>query len=176
MKTGDIVYVMHHDNRLSRLIAWFMKSKWSHSAIVIGSDRKRHYLCETSDFEVTLGSLERYMDDPRCSVEIWTPKALSNGARKEVSDRAVTHVGRMYPYLQLLTFALRNGLRRFGIKIPNLFTRGYTCNQNWLEGYTQTHGSPFVGMDCKQLDTQETYDIMKNSGHFELVLSKDANG
>lgn len=169
---GDVVFVMHHDNKLSRLIGWFMKSQWSHSALVIGSDRNRTYLCETSDFEVTLGQLDTYLLDPNCSVEVWSPVDLDSKTKLRICRRTIQNIGSIYPWFQLLSFALRNSLRRVGIKIKNLITYNYTCNQNWVSAYVLESSTPFYGLDPKQQDTEESYEIVVSSGRFQKIYER----
>ena len=72
LKPGDVCFVMHNDSWLSRAIAWFMGSQWSHSFIVLEVAADRTYIMETSDYTVTFGHLERYLQDPNVTLEAYT--------------------------------------------------------------------------------------------------------
>ena len=128
LEPGDIGFLMHHDNWISKAIAWFMGSKWSHTFIVLESAPDRVYTVETSDFEVVVHTLEEYINDPNVSFEIYRAKSLEKVQRNMISRESLKTLGETYGYLQLISLGVRCLLRRyFGIKINNFFRQGIVC-------------------------------------------------
>jgi hypothetical protein len=82
LKTGDVGFVIDRNSKLSKTIAWFMKSRWSHSFIVLGEFKGETLIAETSNFEVMISTLSRYESDPMCSMEIYSQSSLSDEDRE----------------------------------------------------------------------------------------------
>src|SRR5574339_318080 len=102
LKPGDIGFVIHKDNWISKTIAWFMGSKWSHTAIILHPTDKRTYTIETSDFQVSIQIFEDYLKDTNIKMEIWSP-SLTDEERKIITNKALSHLGEIYGYLQLIS-------------------------------------------------------------------------
>lgn len=170
---GDLVFVMHTDNVISKIIAWFMKSRWSHSAVVVAPTLLKTYLCETSDFNVCIGTLERYLTDEKTTREVWRPVDRIDWQTMDVMVlNAIEAEGTIYGYLQLFSFGLRRMLMRIGIKIPNFIRQGMVCCAVPMRAYTKSKIPGLEGIDPESIDTEEFYTMIKTSGHFVLIDSK----
>jgi hypothetical protein len=173
IKKGDIGFLMHHDNIISKTIAWFMQSKWSHSFIIADVIDDRIYILETSDFEVTFGYLERYLNDPHCSMEIYSFDSLTEAKRTDMVQHAINlYFGSVYGYLQLISLGIRRLLGRIGIKIKNFFRQGVVCCGVPMSALSITTILPFTNMDPESKDTQEFYEMIKTSSA-KLVYSQE---
>jgi len=170
---GDIVFVMHKKNPISRDIAWFMGSRWSHSALVIDSSDLRTYLCETSDFQVTIATLDRYLIDPDTSLEVWRLIApIDPRTMERMLTRAISYEGQLFGYLQLLSLGLRRMLKRIGIQIPNFIRQGMVCTAIPLHAYSISRVPGLDGIDPESIDTEDLYVMLKQYGYFSMVYSK----
>lgn len=172
-KRGDVAFVMHHNSRMSRVIAWFMGSRWSHSLGILGEGApgKKTYVCETSDFEVVISDLEKYLNDPTVSIEIWSPQ-VDDEYREKAAEKWVEFLGEIYGYPQLLSLGLRRMLMRVHVNVRNLIRTNHVCDQLVLEGI---RCYPIPGIhwcDPKAFDTQDLYEMIVKSGKFDLVFSK----
>jgi hypothetical protein len=167
-KTGDVAFVIHHENIISKIIAWFMKSKWSHSAVVYGSMGDKTFVCETSDFEVVINNLDRYLNDPRCSVEVYRkPLTLDDAVLIQKNSDQICGV--IYGYLQLISLGIR---RIFKLKIKNFFKQGLVCCHVISYAYDGIRGTGFENLEPESFDTEELYQIIKSSG-WEMIHKKD---
>lgn len=154
-KAGDIVFVMHHGNIISKIIAKVMGSKWSHSAIVYGEAFGKTMLCETSDFQVNLDYLDRYIEDPNCSIEVYRKAGISASGPK-IRSNCDPMLGKMYGYLQLLSLGIRRLLR---LKIKNFIHQGVVCCH--VISYGLKDVDPyFTKIEKESFDTEELYSIM----------------
>lgn len=171
-RKADIGFVMHHDNWISKVIAWFMGSQWSHSFIVLEDSKERTYLLETSDFEVTIGLLETYLNDPNVSLELWTSDVVSDNERVNIVNGSMRVHGQIYGYLQLLSLGIRRLLMRIGVRVPNFIRQGVVCNQVVSYGYTESNLPVLDDIDPESIDTQELYEIVLNSKSFRMAYKK----
>jgi hypothetical protein len=169
---GDIGFSINKKNVISKVMAWFMGSKWSHSLLIFDQGKRQTYTLETSDFEVYNGDLERYLLNKDVAMEIWRPNSLDHNAINIVLNESHKSIGKTYGYLQLLSFAVRCLFKKIGIKIPHFIQTGIVCNQVVLLGYVKS-GLPELSIDPKSIDTEELYQIIKTSPHFTKVLVKD---
>lgn len=169
LKTGDIVFVMHHDNIISKTIAKAMGSKWSHSALVYGNMNGRALLCETSDFEVTLNWFDRYLKDKNVSLEVYRHKDhynVINGNEEVIQDMCDSILGKMYGYLQLISLGVR---RLFKLRIPNFISSGLVCCHVIGYGLNIIKDSGLDGIDPESFDTEELYQMLKGKGWVEIL-------
>lgn len=157
---ADICFSMCTKNWLSKAIAWFMGSKWSHSFIVIESSKLYTYVCETSDFEVTIGVLEDYLVDPTVNLVVYRINTLSLIDRDKIVKECLKNNREMYGYLQLISLGIRRLLKRIGIHIPNFIRQGIVCDQNVLYGYTKSRVPTLAGIDPESIDTEEFYQLI----------------
>lgn len=169
--TGDIVFVMHTGSRLSRVIAWFMKSKWSHSAIVAGKMGNTTMLCETSDLQSGYNILDRYIDDPKCSVRVYR-RPFTLDEKRIIFNNSKKQNGIPYGWFQLLSLALRRIVMRVtGKRIKNFIRQGQVCCAT--VGYCLAGSGEFdlAKRDPESYDTQELEDMMQANG-FKIVYEK----
>jgi hypothetical protein len=169
---GDIFFVMHHENKMSRLIAWFMNSMWSHSGIIAQQTETRSYTVETSDFNVTLSTLEQYTKDPRTSLEVWRHRGISDKTRAEIVENALMLDDKIFGYPQFISFAIRALLAKIGIKISHFITSGYVCCQVPLTGYATAGVPGFTKEEIKAIHTEELYQKVSQSPDFYRCLIK----
>lgn len=164
---GDIVFVMHHKNIISKIISKVMGSKWSHSAIVYGECFNKTMLCETSDFQVNLDYLDRYLDDPNCELEVYRKNGISEHGPK-IRSNCDPMLGKMYGYLQLLSLGLR---RLFRLKIPNFIHQGMVCCH--VVAYALNNvDREFTRLDKEYFDTEELYDML-GCFKFKMIFRKE---
>lgn len=173
-KPGDIFFINHHDNPLSKVIAWFMKSSFSHSGLILEQTSKRTYTLETSDYEVTQSLFEDYIDDPYVSIEVYRKEDLSDEEREDIMERALAVDNAGYGYLQLLSFAVKRLLKRVNISIPNIIRQGLVCCHVVLYGYQGSGIKELDKVDPENWDTQELYDFVKGA-NLTLVYKKDGD-
>jgi len=171
---GDVGFLMHHDNKLSKIIAWFMQSRWSHSFLVAEPTRQEIYLVETSDFQVGFGSLLDYLKDDSAEFVVYRPKNILDDERQEIVDRAKKQRNKIYGYLQLISLGIRRLLMRINIKINNFFHQGLVCTHVITYGYHGSNIPELSKLDPESIDTEELYQIVKNSVNFELIFEKKA--
>lgn len=183
VKRGSVVYVMHHDSKMSRLIAWFMKPRnapkdwkpWSHSAIVVDQGERDAWLCETTDTQIAYGSYRRYLEDPNCSIEVFEPIGVTEEVIKRGIEESENNVGSIYAYWQLLSWALACLLAKIGISFPNLLPYGWVCNSHVLDGIRHYPIEPFYGIRPQSIHTGQMYDMMKESKNWNSVFTKNAH-
>ena len=162
-QNGDIIFIMNHHMWISRTIAWFMGSKWSHCGIVIDRSVDRTYTTETTDYEVAIGILESYLYHPSVSIEVYRAKSLSEDEKKMIVSECLKNLWKTYGYLQLISLGIRRLLIRYlGIKIGNFFRQGIICCGHVLYGYSKTSLPVIGGIDPESIDTEELYVLVKS--------------
>jgi len=167
IKPADIVFVMHHDNKLSKAIAWFMNSRWSHSAIVADVTERDVYLHETSDTQTKVGMLSRYLNSPGTEVEIWSFNMLSKTEQSAAISESAKYHDKMYGYIRLLGAGLRRLLIKIGFKkAPMLLPiGGPLCMMIPHAGLKKIYPQmPTVGT----IDTEELYKWVKDRAILKL--------
>lgn len=169
---GDVGFIMHHNSKLSKVIAWFMGSKFSHTFMVLEQTENLIYILETSDFQVGISTLDRYIEDSNVSLEVYRGKDLQPEQAQVVTRSALATLGTVYGYLQLISLGLRRLMGRLGYIIPNFIRQGIVCDQVVLTGLVKSPYALFQGMDPKSKDTEDLYQLIKNSECFALVESK----
>jgi len=175
LMAGDIGFVFHTGNPISRLIAWFMKSRFSHSFLVYGTLRDQTLVVETSDFEVVISTFDRYLADPRCRIEVYRPTTPGKPQRDLAARHASELLGTTYGYLQLLSLGLRRILRRLGVRIPNFIRQGVVCTAVPLYGWHGL-GLPVLSqIDPESIDTEELHHILTQMpASYSLVYQREA--
>lgn len=176
-KQGDIVFVMHHGNKISRVIAWFMQSNFSHSAIVCSESFFGNILLtETSDFEVMNNTLDRYIKDENVSIEIYRDDSISDQERHFIALESFKQVGNLYGYLQLISFAIRNIIKRITKKTIRHFIRqGQVCCSVIGYSYQNALGNAhWLGrIDPESYETEELRQLcIKNN--LRKIYEKEA--
>jgi hypothetical protein len=159
--TGYIGFVKHHDSKLSKIIAWFMKSRWSHTFLVLGEMRGVRIASETSDFHVNYAPIDRYFKDPECEIAIYAID-LNEGEKDAIVECAGNHYGETYGYLQLLSFAIRAALAKIGIKIPNFFRQGLVCTAVPLYAFNDAGLPHFKDIAPESIHTEELFQLVSS--------------
>lgn len=171
LKPGDIGFLMHHDNVISKIFRWAMGSKWSHSFLIHEVTDRHIYTSETSDFEVQIHLLDVYLTKKQLSLEIWRMNGLTEAQRVAIAHNAVAkNLGETYGYLQLVSLGLRILLRKIGLRIKNFIKQGIVCCGHVASGYHLTQIPGFM-FDPEGIDTEELYRMMPKKG-FKLIYSK----
>lgn len=172
---GDVVFVMHHDNWISKVIAWFMRSKWSHSAIVIDVGHNYTFLLETTDLQVAMGTLDTYIEKDSTSVEVLR---MQNVDLYEIvnalSVSSKINYGTLYGFLQLFGFAIKTLGKRVGLNIPNFIRQGIVCSGVVSYTLKLLNLDIFKDSDPENIDTEELYQNLKKL-NFITVYSKEAS-
>lgn len=170
MNPGDIVFVMHRDSWVSRTIAWFMASRWSHTALIF--DSGRHVITtETNPYCVKHGTMTALDRDKASEYEVWSPIGMSDWQRREIVDRSIDWIDKPYGWLQLFSLGVRRLVMRIGLKIPNFIRQGLVCNHVVLYAYIGQ--IPQFPADPESIDTEELYQIVRGCGRFRLTRSKN---
>lgn len=160
VRPGDAVFVARRGDLLSDAIAGAMGTWAAHMALVVGVSNGVAFTCETNDFGVVCGTLNRYLDDPKYRCEVYSPD-LSEADGRRVAQAALGHWGELYPYPQLASLGLRDLLRRVGIQIRNLYRDGLVCDQLAVVAYQAAVDKPlFSGVDAKEMDTRDVYEAI----------------
>ena len=171
LKNGDIFFVIHRDNTISKLIAWFMNFKYSHTGLIFEVTDKTLYTLETSDYEVTHQEFSQYINDPNVSFEIWRPKDLNDSEIQKILDSANQVRGKTYGFLQLISLALKDLFKRIRINIPNFIKAGVICCDVVIYGYMNSSIKE-LQIDPQSIDTKDLYDLMIKSGRFEKIVER----
>ena len=167
IKEGDIGFV-HNGATISKIISWAMGSKWSHSFVVIGEVHGTMMVAETSDFEVTIGSLSRYMDGR--PIAIFRKEDLTPDQVAKICKKSLSILGVVYGYSQLISLGIRRLLKKFGIHIKNFFQTGVVCCYVPMFAYED-----ILGIPPKSIDTEDLYQIIKKSFSLVHTTIEDAN-
>ena len=174
LRTGDVFFTFNKRNIISRLMRWFMGSEWSHSGIVYAQTYSRNIVCETSDFHVKLDTFERYIADPNVSAIVYRHPEwfqVIHGNEEFIREECDKLNGKIYGYLQLISFAVRLLLRRIGIKIPHFIRLGTVCNQVCAIPLNKLRDSWLDKVNPKSFDTEEMETILQKS-RWVVVYSK----
>ena len=168
---GSIGFVMHHDNFISKIISKAMSSKWSHCFYVWGKCNETIVLAETTDYEVTKSTIEKY-NKKSCSLEIWEPIPKHDSLKMAKDGQYLE--GIVYGYLQLISLGVRRLLKKFSFKISNFFRQGAVCTAVPIaHSNKQPNISCLYNLDPESIDTEELHQLIKNSGEYRLVFKKE---
>lgn len=173
LQPGDVGFIMWHKNPLSRVIAWFMGSKWSHCFIVADEMFGEPMLLETSDFEVVASPLSKY-EVTGVSVVIY--RNVHGLSDYKAMEDALHLIKTHYGWLQLLSLGIRRIAMRFGIKLPNFIRQGMVCTAVPTSVWSkQPHCPELFGVDPESIDTQELLEKITR-GAWRIVMSKSETG
>ena len=167
IKSGDIGFAYHKTNLLSKLLKGAMGSQWSHNFIVFDEN----YVIETTSYKIQLWELKNYLESIEHDVMIFSTD-LTDQERYATQIEAIKHVNEVYGYLQLISFGIRRLLMKFGIKIPNFFRQGLVCSAVVLYSYNKTNNKLLSKIDPESIDTEEVYQLVKNSPDFKCVFKR----
>jgi hypothetical protein len=176
VKPGDVFLVRSRGYWYSDAIAWFMGpdrngDKWSHTGLVRDKAEDVGFITlETSDYEVTYGSLEKYANNPdKYHLKVMRPKVYTSDIDKALDEVDAQLNGNMYGYLQLLSFALKRLLKRIGVKIPNLIRQGQVCTAVALLFLKKCGPEYFHKLDVEEHDTTD-FANMAIDLEFEVIF------
>jgi len=174
---GDVFFLIHSKNDISKAIAAFTGSKWSHTGMIMEAGGYATYTIETCDFLVWTNHFEKYLNDPHCLMEVYRPKINPDKLHIVIKAAQKTH-GQMYGYFQFISLGIRGLLRVAGFLklakwLPNFIRQGIVCNQVVLTGYTHSDIPGLQGIDPESIDHEETYQIISKSDRFELLYKKE---
>jgi hypothetical protein len=172
LETSDVGFLMQKNWLVARIIAWLMGSKWSHSFIIIESGVLATYICETTEYEVVISPLKKYIDDENVNLEVFRPKKGRHEQKIKSAMECMNQIGTSYGWFQLVSLGLRRILMRLGIRIPNFIRQGVVCNGVVLYGLRNIPIRGVEGIDPESIDTEELYQIVSNSPDFERVFVK----
>lgn len=179
LQPADIGFLMHHDAPVSKIIAKFMGSKWSHTFLIAEQTTARTYTVETSDYHVETGWFDRHLADPNVSMVIFRPTKLGLADKQRVVSVAIgTCYHTRYGYLQLLSLGIRRLLMRFGVVVKNFIRQGMVCDHVVLYGYRGTDIPGLMHIDPESIDTEEVYQLLLGlvaQGYFEIVYTQERN-
>lgn len=169
VKPGDVFLIRSRGFWYSDAIAWFMKSQWSHCGFVrYKAVTGENITLETSDYEMTYGSLEKYVAHPeKYHLKVFRVNGAFESEEKQQLAMSITdelYWGNLYGYLQLLSFAVVCLGRRVGIKIPNFIRQGQVCTAGPLHYLSQSTHPLFAGVDPESLQTQDFADMLDKVG------------
>ena len=170
MKIGDIGFIIHKKSALSKTIAWFMKSQWSHCFIIIGELNGVPIICETTDFEIVYSPLTKYTNDPNVMMTIFSNDDLLFGDDVKIFNNTLDIHGKKYGYLQLLSHAVRLLLLRFNVKIESFYNRNWLCYQVVINCLKNTN-SDIQYLNKNAIDTQTLFGIVEKK--FKQLLWKE---
>ena len=173
IQPGDVVFIMHHDSKLSKLIAWFMRSKWSHSALVVDvSESGEIWLSETTDTQIAHGRFSSYLNDPACTLEVLSPIGVSRADLFAGIAEAENNTGRIYAYWQLLSLAVVCIGERLGLRLPNVLPFGFVCNSHVLDAVQAYPIAPLHGVKPQSIHTERMYSLMRGASSWRTVFEK----
>lgn len=164
-KPGDIVFIRHYDNPISKIMAWFMGDWPSHSAIVYQETNLETYLIETSDFQVVIGDMKKYLNKKECRIAVYRITDLMEPERELIASAARLRVGGLYGYLQLLSLGVRRLIMKATsdkVRIKNFIRQGEVCTAVPLYGLTECDIPGLHGIDPESMDTVELLDICRS--------------
>lgn len=173
-KTGQVFFTKDKKNIISKIMAWFMQSEWSHSGLIYQPTERHTYTLETNDYCVTHNIVDSYMDEEERSLVIY--EVLNQEGTKELEAMLKTRetvYGKTYGYFQLISLGLRRLLMRVGIKIPNFIRSGLVCCHVVGYYFKNLGATEIANLDPESFDTEELYQMIKNSPNFKEVYRKD---
>lgn len=164
-RAGDIGFVIHRKAILSRIIAWAMGSRWSHSFLVTGPDS----VVETTSTTVKEDTVSQYINSSDAEYEIYRPN-LTDMECFYVAKEGLTHLGEWYGYSQLISLGIRRLFMAAGINIKNFFRSRLVCCHVVTYAYEHSRIRELSSSDPEAIDTEELYQIVKNSPNFQRIL------
>lgn len=160
LKAGDVFFIMHEKNVISKMIAWAMGSKWSHCGVILGEYRNDYITCETTDFEIALKTFGLYLAANFIEIEVLRPiEDYSETELFDLNQTAFSFQGQIYGYLQLFSLGIRRLLMRLKIKISNFINVNKVCCAVVIALLSTTKKS--LKIVPTSIDTEELYQKLK---------------
>jgi hypothetical protein len=161
LKPLDVVFVMHRKNPISKMMAWFMGSRWSHSAAVAEVGYFDIYLHETSDTQTKVGLMSFYISNPDDEIEVI--RVLSELDYNMAIPEVRKFHNKMYGYVRMVGAGLRRLLMKLGWKrCPMILPIGGPLCMMIPHAGLKTK---FIGMpEIGSIDTEELYQWCKDYG------------
>jgi hypothetical protein len=166
-RPADIGFVRTYKNGgisgfFSRLLAKIMGSRWSHAFLVVDDKTT----VETDMKSVHLDHVEDHMFNPDKVCEIWRLKNTTDNEKTWIVSNSLNNLGRPYSYALMLALGIRILFKR---KIDTPWKWGIVCHGVPISGYAKSSIPHFFGLKGHELDTEEFYKLVKESGRFERV-------
>jgi hypothetical protein len=147
-KRGDVFFVQNN-HIISKLMRWFMRSQWSHCGIVAGEFEGVTMVVETSDFEVVIAPLHRYLDGRK--IEFYT--ISDNDGEIAVSIYAALKlIGTRYSWERLFSWAIRTRLFKW---FPIFPKSNVICTDVPLVAWRKK-----LGVKPYEINTEELYGVV----------------
>lgn len=171
---GDIYFVMHNGEFLAEAIAWFMKNEpddisLSHCGMVAVPTTDYTFVSEVSDFAVTVGWIELYIQDPTASLYVFRikPQYVPGDTCTQMVTACMGNYNKLYGYLQMLSMMVRLTIMKLSYfffnklwKIPNFIRLGLLCDEQTLTGVRLSSVPGLQGIDPKSIETLEFYKAL----------------
>jgi hypothetical protein len=174
LKQGDIVFSFRKDNLLSRLIAWFTRSRFSHVSIVHLVGDGYCVISEATIIGIRFNLIDYYLENTKISVEVWNLPGLTDTTRKTIVDSAYNlNKNESYGFLQFFSYAIRALLKKMKINIKNFIRQGVVCNQYVAYGYKKSGISWFDMIDPEAIDQEDFYRLIQKIGFKKVLTSNE---
>lgn len=174
---GFVGFAMSKNEWSARAIAWFTKSKWSHSFITVPDILGREMVMEAGTAGVEMTPFDRsYRNDPNQSFEVFRFKILQENINLAILQ-AIDLLESPYGFLEYPWFMWRAFLAWLGkdIKSQNNWSQQGTVCSGLVRLYIELAGYAelFSGFGKDSAHQQDVYDIViAHPELFELVESK----
>lgn len=163
-KLGQIGFVVTKTNWMSRAIAWFLGSPYSHAFLIINETET----IETNEKVVHIDSLIDHTTNPDKSCEIYEPIGLFECEKDRILNAARAQLGIPYSYTKFAYLAVYLLLKKIGINI-NWSIGGTVCDDVPAVSYQETH---FDEVKDTRLDTEQLRQTLKGNPNWICVFKK----
>lgn len=164
-KLGQIGFVITKTNWMSRKIAWFLGSPYSHTFLVINETDT----IETNTNEVHIDSLVDHTTNPDKACEVYEPIRLMETEKASIEHCASSLVGIKYGYLKFAYCAFQLLLRKIGIRVT-MSVHGMLCDDVPAYAYINTN---FNEVKDVRKDVEELRQALISSPNWRLVFKKE---
>ena len=166
---GAIGFSLKRRNWVSKIVAWFTTSRWSHT-FVIYQDQPEVLVVEAGTLQVQLVPIAKYQSSgynvAYFSPVAFTPEQIDAGVAKARESIETT-----YGWLQILGFVPVIVSRRlFGRKISNPARGGIVCSElvlQYLRGIDP--GGKWAGMDKDAVSPEDLFSELALDDRFKLM-------
>ena len=168
---------------ISRTIAWFLKSNYSHTFLGLhygaGQGRLGPMILEADSHGVEIDALDVYAKREKL-IELYEPLLAKSLVSKAMDAIFEKYHRSHYGYLQLLGFVPIFLLRRIGIRVGNFFGGGIICSELIWEylrelGFKEIYQSKKAN-SVTPGDVKEAMDGLVEKGAFKKVSFKLDDG
>lgn len=178
MEYGYICFAYSKNEWIAKAIAWFTKSKWSHSFVTMPPILGREMAMEASASGVAMTPFDiAYRNNPNQTYEAYRfnidPEQIDLSLLKCMNELETS-----YGYLEYPWFIWRSFNKLFGrdIKNQNNWSKQGTVCSGLVRQFIENSGHKelFTGFGIDSANAQDVYEIVKaNLNLFQLVESKN---